>query len=243
MTTGADPSSIAIIPARGGSARIPRKNIRRFEGRPIIAYTIQSALQCGLFHEIMVSTEDQEIADVARQSGAAVPFMRSLHNSSDHATTVAVLIEVLAEYEARGRRFQYGCCLYPTAPFVTPELLSQGHRLLVDGAFDSVFPVIRYAHPIQRALRLEDGMVRMMWPEHRETRTQDVPPTYHDAGQFYWFVVDALRRHERLLTDNSGAMVLSEMEAHDIDTADDWSVAEFKYRFGRPRRPGQADRG
>jgi len=243
MMTGADPSRIAIIPARGGSVRIPRKNIRQFEGKPIIAYAIHAALQCGLFHEIMVSTEDQEIADVARQSGAAVPFMRSLHNSGDHATTVAVLIEVLAEYDARGRHFEYGCCLYPTAPFITPELLSQGYWLLVDGGFDSVFPVLRYGHPIQRALRLEDGRVRMMWPEHRVTRTQDVPPAYHDAGQFYWFTVDALRRQERLLTDNSGAMILSEMEAHDIDTADDWSVAEFKYRYAGHRRPGPADRG
>ena len=224
-------TNLAIIPARGGSKRIPRKNIKPFLGEPIIAYAITAALRSELFTEVMVSTDDDEIAAIARHYGAVIPFRRSQKTASDHAGTTEVLLEVLANYEARGKSFQYGCCIYPTAPFVTPDLLQQGWQLMISRGFDSVFPVQRYPYPIQRSLRLDDDRVTMLWPEHYASRSQDLEAVYHDAGQFYWFDVQALRTTQRLWTGNSGAIVISEMQAHDIDTPEDWSVAEFKYRY------------
>ena len=223
-------ASIAIIPARGGSKRIPRKNIKPFAGKPIMAYAITAALDSDLFAEVMVSTDDDEIAAVASYYGAIVPFRRSQRNSDDRAGTAEVLLEVLAVYESRGLDFEYGCCIYPTAPFVTPALLKQCWRLMIDGGFDSTFPVLRYPCPIQRSLRIEQGRVSMLWPEHYTSRSQDLEPVYHDAGQLYWFNAQALRKSQRLYTDNSGVVVLSDLQAHDIDTLQDWSVAELKFR-------------
>lgn len=236
-------STVAIITARGGSKRIPRKNIRLFAGKPILAYSLEAALTSGLFDEVMVSTEDDEIAAIARQWGAAVPFRRSQRNADDYAGTAEVLLEVLAEYERRGRFFTHGCCLYPTAPLVTRELLVKGQEMLLQEAYDTVFPVLRYSAPIQRALTLADGRVHRVWPEYDQTRSQDLPLSYHDAGQFYWFRVAALKQQQKLWTDNSGAIVLSEMEAHDIDTLDDWSVAEFKFQFWRERYQARLEPG
>jgi N-acylneuraminate cytidylyltransferase len=224
-------TTIAIIPARGGSKRIPRKNILPFEGKPIIGYSIEAALQSRLFVEVMVSTEDEEIARIAVSFGARVPFKRSQPNAGDHATTVDVLLEVLEHYEKQGRIFDYGCCIYPTAPFVTGDLLLQGWQMMVEKGYDSVFPVLRYSHPIQRALSIQDGKVGMIWPENYAARSQDLPPAYHDAGQFYWFRTEALKLTGRLWTDNSGALLISEMQAHDIDGMDDWATAEFKYHI------------
>lgn len=227
---------VAIIPARGGSKRIPRKNIRLFLGKPVLAYAIEAALQSHLFAEVMVSTEDDEIAALARSCGAAVPFRRSANTADDQAGTADVLLEVLACYEALGTRYESGCCIYPAAPFITPALLAQGWELFASGGYDSVFPVLRFPSPIQRALKLEGATATMFWPEHYATRSQDLTPAFHDAGQFYWFSAAALRLKRRLWTDRSGALVVSEMDAHDIDTLEDWDVAEFKYRFrtGRP---------
>jgi pseudaminic acid cytidylyltransferase len=224
-------TSIAIIPARGGSKRIPRKNIRPFVGRPVIAYAIRTALESRLFREVMVSTEDDEIAAFASEYGAVVPFRRSQQNASDYAGTTGVLLEVLTEYETHGLGFEYGCCIYPTAPFVTADLLWQCWELMIERGFDSVFPVLRYSYPIQRSLKIEQDRATMLWPEHYGSRSQDLEPSYHDAGQFYWFNVRALREKQRLYTDNSGAVVISELQAHDIDTLEDWSVAEFKFRY------------
>ncbi len=224
-------SNIAIIPARGGSKRIPRKNIRPFLGKPIMAYSIETALRSQLFSEVMVSTDDEEIAAIAGQYGATVPFLRSPHTAGDHAGTTEVLLEVLAGYADRGMRFEHGCCIYPTAPFVTTELLHACWQLLLERGFDSVFPVLRYSYPIQRSLRLEHDRASMIWPEHYTTRSQDLEPVYHDAGQMYWFKTQALQAQQRLWTANTGAVVISEMQAHDIDTPEDWSVAEFKFRF------------
>lgn len=227
--------SIAIIPARGGSKRIPRKNIRPFCGKPIIAYAIEVAQQSQLFAEVMVSTEDDEIAAVAREYGAIVPFHRSRRNADDFATTTDVVLEVLAAYAEKGRDFTYGCCIYPTAPFVTTDLLQKGQELLLSQGYDSVFPILRFSAPIQRALYLEAGRVKMIWPNNYTTRSQDLPDAYHDAGQFYWFLVAAVREQQRLWTDNSGGIEVTEMQAHDIDTLDDWTVAEFKFRFQQKR--------
>ncbi|GAB4012908.1 pseudaminic acid cytidylyltransferase [Spirosoma migulaei] len=224
-------SNVAIITARGGSKRIPRKNIRLFLGKPIIAYVIDAALQSGLFSDVMVSTDDAEIADIAKKYGASVPFLRTAETADDHATTAAVLDEVLAQYKQQGKIFDYACCLYPTAPFVTPELLKRAFSTLTDKQFDTVYPVQPFSFPIQRAVLLRGSKVQWFQPEHALTRSQDLEPTYHDAGQFYFFNVAPFQQSKRLVTDNSGGIVISEMAAHDIDTEADWQVAEFKYKM------------
>lgn len=223
-------ATVAIIPARGGSKRIPRKNIRPFLGKPIIAYSIETALQSRLFDEVMVSTEDDEIAGLALQYGAKVPFRRSDKTSDDYATTIDVLLEVLTAYQSQGQVFEFGCCIYPTAPFITIDLLGRAWQMMTGHAYDTVFPVLRFSHPIQRALKLEGIRTSMFWPEHYASRSQDLEPAYHDAGQFYWFNVQILKEKRRLYTDNTGGIVLSELEAHDIDTLEDWASAEFKFR-------------
>lgn len=228
-------ASVAIIPARGGSKRIPRKNIRPFLGKPILAYSIEIALQSQLFAEVMVSTEDDEIASLALEYGATVPFRRNEQTASDYASTTEVLLEVLACYEAQGRIFDHGCCIYPTAPFITAGLLTRAWQMLIAEGFDSVFPVLRFSYPIQRALNLEGTRATMFSPEYYAARSQDLTPAYHDAGQFYWFDSAAVQQKQRLLTDRSGAMVISEFDAHDIDTLEDWAMAEFKYQYRRAK--------
>ncbi len=222
---------IAIIPARGGSKRIPKKNIRPFLGKPIMAYGIEAALQSGIFEEVMVSTDNQEIAAIAQQYGATFPFFRSDQTSGDFATTVDVLLEVIEKYEAKGFYFDYACCIYPTAPFITPQKLTSAFELLKNGRYDSVFPVLPFSFPIQRALRInEDNRIEMCQPENLSMRSQDLEATYHDSGQFYFFHTKTIKEQKRLWTDNTGVIVLTEMEAHDIDNEEDWMVAEFKYR-------------
>lgn len=225
-------NNIAIIPARGGSKRIPRKNIKPFLGKPIIAYSIEAAFKSDLFEEIMVSTDDEEIADLARQLGANVPFMRSARNADDFTTTVDVLLEVIQAYEKRGKSYEYGCCIYPTAPFVSADLLKKAYEKLVVQELDTVFPVLQYSFPIQRSLRINAEQKVEMWqPEHLTTRSQDLEPAYHDAGQFYWFQIAVLNKKKQLLTENTGGILLSEMDAHDIDNMEDWKVAAFKYQM------------
>lgn len=220
---------IAIITARGGSKRIPRKNIKDFLGKPIIAYSIEAALASNLFDEVMVSTDDEEIAQVARSFGASVPFLRSSSTSDDFATTAEVLREVLASYKAVGKEFTYACCIYPTAPFVNAEALTKAYTLLIDKALDSVFPIQRFSFPIQRALVFKDNKLTWLQPENATKRSQDLETTYHDTGQFYFFDVVAFLSSGSLLTKNSSGIEIAEMEAHDIDTEEDWKVAEFKY--------------
>lgn len=221
-------NKIAIIPARGGSKRIPRKNVRDFLGKPIIAYTIQTALDSELFDEVMVSTEDDEIATVAQHYGAQVPFRRSAQNADDYATTADVLAEVLQQRPS----YELACCIYPTAPLIQVERLQQALQLLINRHYDTVFPVVRYDSPIERSLLLsEDQRVTMRWPENLNQRSQDLPAAYHDAGQFYWFRTSYLLREQRLYGDNSGAIVLPPTEAQDIDTPEDWQLAELKARL------------
>lgn len=225
-------NNVAIITARGGSKRIPRKNIRPFLGKPIIAYVIEAALQSGLFDEVMVSTDDAEIAEVARQHGAVVPFMRSAENADDYATTVDVILEVLDAYRAQGKKFAVGCCLYPTAPFVTPHLLQRAFDQLNEGPFDTIYPIQPFGFPVQRAVGIDGrGSVYWLQPEYSLSRSQDLEKAYHDAGQFYLFATEPLLASRQLIGSNSGGMVISEMQAHDIDTEEDWQVAEFKYQL------------
>jgi N-acylneuraminate cytidylyltransferase len=224
-------SCIAIIPARGGSKRIPRKNIRDFLGRPIIAYSIEAAINSGLFDEVMVSTDDEEIADVARKYGAKVPFLRSKQASDDYATTAQVLEEVIGEYSKKEQVYSFACCIYPSSPFVTKEVLTKAYDKLSREGLDSVFPVLRYSYPIWRSLKMEKGKVIMNWPEHVKSRSQDLPPAYHDSGQFYWFNVKAFSNKRALFTDNCGAIEMTELEVQDIDNESDWAMAELKYKL------------
>lgn len=223
-------TSLAIIPARGGSKRIPRKNVKHFLGQPILAYSLKAAISSQLFDEVMVSTDDEEIKKIAEKNGAEVPFLRSESNSGDFATTVDVAIEVIKQYKTIGKEFDYICILYPTALFVTPDKLQLAFKKLTEKGYDSVFPLIRYSTAIQRALRWDNGKVEMIHPEHVNSRTQDLEPSFFDAGQFYWIQPDAILEKKKLWTDNSGAILLSELEAQDIDAPDDWELAEFKYR-------------
>jgi pseudaminic acid cytidylyltransferase len=223
--------SIAIITARGGSRRIPRKNIRPFLGKPIIGYVVETALQSGLFAEVMVSTDDDEIAEVARQFGASVPFRRDPATASDTATTAEVLREVFTQYAVQDQTFDAACCLYPTAPLVTVELLRQAFDKLTSGGFDCVMPVQRFGFPIQRALHLTDDRLAWFQPEHALTRSQDLEPAWHDAGQFYFFDVPRFLESRKLLTDNTAGIPISELQAQDIDTETDWQLAELKYKL------------
>lgn len=223
--------SVAIITARGGSKRIPRKNIKEFLGKPIIAYSIVAALEAGCFDEVMVSTDDEEIAAVARHYGAEIPFFRSGATSNDFATTADVLVEVLSEYTQRGKNFSSACCLYPTAPFVTAEKLKRGHDLLLETGADSVLPVVRFGYPVQRALKIEENLLSMIWPEHLNSRSQDLMPAYHDCGQFYWFNVARFLETRKIFTAHTVPIEMPESEVQDIDNEEDWKLAEMKYRL------------
>jgi N-acylneuraminate cytidylyltransferase len=231
-------TAVAIIPARGGSKRIPRKNIRLFHGEPIISYAIRAALESGVFAEVMVSTDDEEIADIARKRGAQVPFLRSAASSGDRATTLDVLVEVLDSYRRLGRHFDKLCCLYPTAVLALPEALRAGvTRLQAEPAAECVLPVVAYSYPIQRALLLRHGRLEMAQPEHAQARTQDLEPTYHDAGQWYWIRARALGDPAfRILGPASVPVVVGSLVTQDIDTEEDWAMAEAKFELLQRQR-------
>lgn len=223
---------LAIIPARGGSKRIPRKNIKPFLGKPIIEYSIEAALRSNLFDTVMVSTDDAEIAEIAQNAGAKVPFLRSGKNADDYATTVDVILEVLNQYAADNQIFTTACCIYPTAPFVTARRLRTGLEMLENGQYDSVFPALNFSFPIQRAVKINaEQRIELFQPEHLNSRSQDLETAYHDAGQFYWFKTEVIQREKRLWTDNSGVIILDELEAQDIDNETDWKLAELKYQL------------
>lgn len=219
---------IAVITARGGSKRIPKKNIKDFCGKPIIAYSIQAALESGIFDEVMVSTDSQEIADIAKKYGAKVPFMRSERTANDFATTNDVLKEVFIEYKKLGKVFEIAVCIYPTAPFVTADKLKDAVAFMQDG-IDAVTPVVRFSFPPQRAMIIHDGKLSYQYPEYQDMRSQDLEPIYHDCGQFY------VLRPQNILEDTDDWNVLpyicSELEVQDIDNEEDWELAEMKYQM------------
>jgi N-acylneuraminate cytidylyltransferase len=223
--------TIAIIPARGGSKRIPRKNIKNFAGQPIIKYSIDAALDAGCFDEVMVSTDDREIAEAVESFGAKVPFFRSAENSSDMAMTVPVLEEVLAEYKKLGREFDYVCCLYPTAPFVTAARLKEAYAKTLETGAEAVLPIMRFGYPIQRSLKLENGYAKMFWPENYSRRSQDLEPAYHDCGQFYMLKVSSLLEQKVLFPNHTVPIIVPESEAQDIDNEEDWKLAEIKFQI------------
>lgn len=222
---------LAVITARGGSKRIPRKNIKEFCGKPMIEYPIQAALGSGIFDEVMVSTDDGEIAEIAKKAGAQVPFLRSERTSGDMAMTHEVVIEVLREYEKQGREFDIVCCIYPTAPFLTPERLKTAVEKLKESQADGVVPVVRYSFPPQRCFVIEEGRVQYKWPENRLKRSQDLEPYYHDCGQFYLMRVLPFLAEENMIMKNTVPLIMDEMEVQDIDTLEDWKIAEMKYRL------------
>lgn len=227
--------ALAVIPARGGSKRIPRKNIRLFAGRPILAWPVRAALESGLFATVMVSTEDEEIARAAREAGAQTPFLRSPETADDQSALLDVLSEVVATYRARGETFDTVCCILPTATLVTADRLRTGHAMFATGDFDSVFPVTPFPAPIQRALRRDDqGMISMFQPEHYGSRSQDLEPAYHDAGQFYWMSDRACLERTPTFAGRAGSFVLNETEVQDIDTEIDWRLAELKHQLLHP---------
>lgn len=234
--------NLAIIPARGGSKRIPRKNIRMFHGRPVIEYAIQAALGSEAFGEVMVSTDDDEIASVAKAAGAHIPFRRSIVNSGDHAATDAVIAEVLSEYAKIGQNFEYVCCIYPTAALATANHLRQGLKLLTDDdSLTAVVPIVRFGYPVQRALIVRKGRIPMRQPEYYDARSQELEPCYHDAGQWYWLRVEKFFRRPELLGPNCAGLVVGEMEAQDIDNEDDWRIAELKFALARRTCEREAD--
>ncbi|MDG5801023.1 pseudaminic acid cytidylyltransferase [Marinilabiliaceae bacterium ANBcel2] len=219
-------NNLAIIPARGGSKRIPRKNIKPFLGKPIIAYSIEAALQSNLFSEVMVSTDDEEIASVAIKYGAKVPFIRSRETADDFATLADVVEEVIQQYIQKSKLFDFGCCILPTSPLLQQKMMSEAFELIQKEGYDSVKPVVPFSYPVQRALKLKDNRTEMFYPEHIRSRSQDLEQAYHDAGQFYWFKFD-----KGMTGPKKGAIVLSDIESQDIDSYTDWQIAEMKYKL------------
>lgn len=220
-------SCVAIIPARGGSKRIPRKNLKPFDGVPMIVRSIRTALDCGLFDQVIVSTDDAEIADVARAHGAQVPFVRPVELADDFTGTAAVIVHALNQLPT----FDFVCCIYATAPLLQARYLRQGHELLVQHPDKSfAFSVTGFGFPVQRALTLdEQGALTSLYPEFRNTRSQDLPEAYQDAGQFYWGRTEAWLRGDVLFSPASLPVILPRHLVQDIDTLEDWTRAEYLY--------------
>lgn len=222
---------LCIIPARGGSKRIPRKNIKNFLGVPILEYPIKAALDSELFTTVMVSTDDEKIAERAKLAGASVPFLRSKKNSDDHASTADVLHEVLIWYQEQGIRFEYACCCYPTAVFTSSQKLQEAYKKLRTHNADCIFPVAAHSSPIMRAFHIVDKQIEFIWPEHEFTRSQDLPTAYYDTGQFYLFRVSSFLEERSLLCGKTIPLEVSALEAQDIDNESDWKLAELKFQL------------
>ena len=223
--------SIAIIPARGGSKRIPRKNIKSFHGKPMIAWAIEAAKRSGLFNQIIVTTDDYEIAAIAKAWGAEVPFMRPVDLADDYTPTVPVIAQAISALAKKGVFSDLVCCIYPCAPFLRADDLIAGLELLQESGANFAYPVAEYAHPVQRALlRANDGAMQFLSPEHEITRTQDLPKTFHDVGQFYWGRVEAWLAERRMHSEGAG-LVIPHWRAVDIDVDDDWERGELLFQL------------
>jgi pseudaminic acid cytidylyltransferase len=221
---------VAVVTARGGSKRIPGKNIKPFLGKPMIAYSIETAKKSRLFDKIIVSTDDDRIASVAIEYGAEVPFRRPANLADDFTPTAPVVLDALEQLEGLGITTKYVCCIYPTAPFLTVESLRQGLDLMRDQSVTGSFAVTTYPHPIFRALRVNKaGRLEMFWPEHKLSRSNDLPEAFHDVGQFYWRQVEAFRRDQSVWAPDAAPVVVPRKRAQDIDTPEDWEVAELLY--------------
>ncbi len=231
--------NIAVIPARGGSKRIPRKNIRAFAGKPMIAYAIQAARECGLFEHVVVTTDDEEIAQVARQFGAEVPFMRPAELADDHAGTMPVIAHAIEACRAIGWAVERVCCIYPAVPLIQVDDLKEALRMLEQDGGDYAFTIAAFPSAIQRALRRQaDGRMQPFHPEYTATRTQDLEPAYYDAGQFYWGTAAAWLRGESPHKTGKG-LVIPDWRVADIDTPNDWARAEILYRLINQLQEGE----
>ena len=216
---------LAIIAARGGSKRIPRKNIKEFMGKPMIAYAIDAAFQAEIFEEVMVSTDDPEIAEISKKYGADVPFMRSAENSNDFAVTKDVVNEVISEYKKRGKEFDNICCIYPCVPFLTGKILKEAYETFKRSKCDRLIPVVKFSFPIQRALILDKSKcIKYREPENEFARSQDMEPTYHDAGMFNFY------KAGKIESNLIAAFEMDEINVQDIDNEQDWKLAELKYK-------------
>lgn len=223
---------IVIIPARGGSKRILRKNIQLFHGKPIIVYAIENALKSNLFDAVFVSTDDEEIADIAKNHGATVPILRSTKNADDFATTSEVLLEVIEYYNQMGTPILSACCIYPTSPLIEASDLVSANEIFRNENFETLISSVQYSFPIQRAFSLEDGnKINLIQPEYINSRSQDLEKSYHDAGAFYFFEVASFIQNKSLWSGNIGAYELPESKVQDIDTPEDWEIAELKYQL------------
>ncbi|WP_165725370.1 pseudaminic acid cytidylyltransferase [Pseudoalteromonas sp. SA25] len=224
--------NIAIIPARGGSKRIPRKNIKMFHGKPIIAYSIEVAKKSGLFEHIIVSTDDQEIAEIARSYGAEVPFMRPNNLADDYTGTLDVLNHSLTWLEENNFNVTYICCIYATSPFLTEHAIAKGREQIMSSNLNYTFSATEYNFPIQRAFYFNDlSTISMFQPEHLTSRSQDLIPAFHDAGQFYWCSPSAIKESKPFFSSNSAAIIIPRQLVHDIDTLDDWEQAELAFEI------------
>ncbi len=222
--------TLAIIPARGGSKRIAGKNIKEFCSKPIIAYSIEAAMKAQIFDEVAVSTDDDSIAAIAKDFGAKVPFKRSEKASNDFATTADVINEVIECYEKEGKTFDFICCIYATAPFVTAKKLRDSFELFKQSTADSLIPVVKFDYPIQRALKVTGNKLEMIHPENTFVRTQDLESAYHDCGQFYWLRTKSFLKQNSFFMENTIPYELPPNEVKDIDTPDDWKIAEVLYK-------------
>lgn len=224
--------NVAIIPARAGSKRIPNKNIKDFLGSPLISYSISAAKKSKIFDKIIVSTDSEQIKEIALRYGAEVPFLRSKKNSDDHASTADVLVEVLQKLNSSGLTIKNFCCIYPTAPFLTDKKLIDSFKLFSSSSQKKLFSICRYSYPIQRALKKDGGsLLKMFWPENLNLRSQDLEPAYHDAGQFYWSEVNEFMKTSSLISGDVIGYELCELEVQDIDNLTDWKLAEIKYKY------------
>ena len=219
---------VAIIPARGGSKRIPKKNIREFNNKPIIGWSIQAALAAGCFDRVIVSTDSMEIADTAKLYGAEIPFIRDKSLSDDYTSTSPVISDAITRLK---EEIEFVCCIYPTAPFIKPADINKGLQIIIDNKVDFVFTATKYSHPIQRALQLDKhGRVKMLNSDQENVRSQDLEDSFHDAGQFYWGKSDAWLEGKPIL-NNACILEVLEENSQDIDTMDDWRKAEIKFRL------------
>lgn len=220
-------SIAAIIPARGGSKRIPHKNIKAFCGKPMIAYSIEAAIDSGIFDRIIVSTDSKKIASTAKYFGAEVPFMRPAGLADDFTSTAFVLLHALNWLSGHGFACDYFCCIYATAPLIQADYIIKGFNLLKQKNATTAFSVTTFPYPIFRALKIgEDGCIEMFWPEHENSRSNDLPEAYHDAGQFYWGNTKRFLTEQKLFSSNSIPVILPRYLVQDIDIPEDWETAE-----------------
>lgn len=223
---------LAIIPARGGSKRIPKKNIKNFLGKPIISYSIRAAIASKIFDEVMVSTDDKEIAKIAQKYGATIPFLRSVKNSSDYATIADVLREVLLEYRKRGKEYDYAFCIYATAPLISENRLKIAFETLINSGADVVLPVTRFSFPIQRGQKIKkNGRLAFIWPGNANICSQRLMPTYHEIGQYVCLNVEKFLARRKPFSDNTIPIITPESEVQDIDNEEDWKIAEMKFKI------------